>query len=61
MHMNEELGSLAEHVAMRDGAIATLKDWLKRTQQVAAGQLARLRYKRVLAAWRWVNGDNRCT
>ena len=52
VYMNEEITSLLHHVTSRDTLIATLRAWLRRTQQVAADHMARLRHRRVLLAWR---------
>ncbi|KAG2432703.1 hypothetical protein HYH02_006686 [Chlamydomonas schloesseri] len=57
VYMNEEITALLHHVTSRDTLIATLRAWLRHTQQVAADHMARLRHRRVLTAWRNVVDD----
>ncbi|GIM13152.1 hypothetical protein Vretimale_16342, partial [Volvox reticuliferus] len=57
MQINEEMTSLFNHVTLRDEAIATLRGWLQRAQQLAANRMARQRHRRILVAWRYVVDD----
>ncbi|GFR41539.1 hypothetical protein Agub_g2252 [Astrephomene gubernaculifera] len=54
LQMSEEMAALGVHVSTRDTLISMLRNWLRRTQQLAANGMARTRHRRILMAWRYV-------